>query len=161
MAQAHKFLTLVKFQRCIKCLATSLAAFPCTTEEMSCQGILGVVYLSIKSMVEHSVKKQDCKHPKSTEKPAFNNTINLGKPGLMIIEMKKENKSSQAVNVWLTIKRLVQLNPVFVDEVAVVFAVPESCVSHQLSHSCLKTVHWATLCTHKTYKTDQNTNDIL
>ncbi len=86
----------MKFQRCIKCLATSLAAFPCTTEEMSCQGILGVVYLSIKSIVEHIVKKEDRKHLKCIEKTAFNNTINLGLPGLMIIEMKK-TKSSQAV----------------------------------------------------------------
>lgn len=41
--------TLVKFQRWMKCRATSRAALPCTTEEMSCQGILGVVYLSMKS----------------------------------------------------------------------------------------------------------------
>lgn len=33
----------------MKCRATSRAALPCTTEEMSCQGILGVVYLSMKS----------------------------------------------------------------------------------------------------------------
>lgn len=47
-------LTLVKFQRWMKCRATSRAALPCTTEEMSCQGILGVVYLSMKSVGQES-----------------------------------------------------------------------------------------------------------
>lgn len=41
--------TLVKFHRWMKCLATSRAALPWTTEAMSCQGILGVVCLSMKS----------------------------------------------------------------------------------------------------------------
>lgn len=41
--------TLVKFHRWMKCLATSRAAFPWTTEAMSCQGILGVLCLSMKS----------------------------------------------------------------------------------------------------------------
>lgn len=48
-------LTLVKFQRWMKCRATSRAALPCTTEEMSCQGILGVVYLSMKSKEQESM----------------------------------------------------------------------------------------------------------
>lgn len=43
---------MVKFQRWMKCLATSRAAVPCTTEAMSCQGILGVVCLSMKSTRE-------------------------------------------------------------------------------------------------------------
>ena len=47
--------TLVKFQRWMKCRATSRAALPCTTEEMSCQGILGVVYLSMKSTGQESM----------------------------------------------------------------------------------------------------------
>lgn len=41
--------TLVKFQRWMKWRATSRAAFPWTTEPISCQGILGVEYLSMKS----------------------------------------------------------------------------------------------------------------
>lgn len=47
--------TLVKFQRWMKCRATSRAALPCTTDEMSCQGILGVVYLSMKSTGQESM----------------------------------------------------------------------------------------------------------
>lgn len=41
--------TLVKFQRWMKWRATSRAAFPWTTEPISCQGIRGVEYLSMKS----------------------------------------------------------------------------------------------------------------
>lgn len=41
--------TFVKFQRWMKCRATSRAAFPCTTEAMSCHGIRGVECLSMKS----------------------------------------------------------------------------------------------------------------
>lgn len=41
--------TLQKFHRCMKCLDTSLAAFPYTTAPMSCHGIRGVLSLSMKS----------------------------------------------------------------------------------------------------------------
>lgn len=37
-----------------------------------------------------------------------------------------------------TIKRFLQLDPVLVDEIAVVFAVPESGVSHQADDVCLQ-----------------------
>lgn len=42
--------TLIAFHRWIKCLATSLAALPWTKTPMSCQGILGVVDRSTKSV---------------------------------------------------------------------------------------------------------------
>lgn len=49
MWPSHNIGTLVKFQRWMKWRATSRAAFPWTTEPISCQGIRGVEYLSIKS----------------------------------------------------------------------------------------------------------------
>ena len=42
-------LTLVKFQRWIKCLPTSRAALPTNTQPMSCHGILGISFRFIQS----------------------------------------------------------------------------------------------------------------
>lgn len=62
--------TLVKFQRWMKCLATSRAAFPCTTEAMSCQGILGVVCLSMKSAKAETRDGGDAEGGVSEQPPA-------------------------------------------------------------------------------------------
>lgn len=79
---------------------------------MSCQGILGVVYLSMKS--GRAEKREGW--------------------------LKQAAPSSQQRQP--TVKRLVQLDPVPVDKVAVVFSVPEARVSAQLPHSCFHSTHW-------------------
>lgn len=48
--------TFVKFQRWMKWRATSRAAFPWTAEAMSCHGIRGVEYLSMKSAQVHQAR---------------------------------------------------------------------------------------------------------
>lgn len=102
--------TLVKFQRWMKCLATSRAALPCTTEAMSCQGILGVVCLSMKSAEAER------------------------REGRRLREAGLRSRRHQP-----TVKRFVQLDPVLVHKVAVVFPVPEARVSEQFCHPCVHT----------------------
>lgn len=101
----------MKFQRWMKCLATSRAALPWTAEAMSCQGILGVVYLSMKSVQTEQRK------------------VRLGQ------------RARASGHVRRTVEGLLQLDPVLVDKVAVVLPVPEARVALQLPHVRLEAPH--------------------
>lgn len=175
--------TLVKFQRWMKCRATSRAALPCTTEEMSCQGILGVVYLSMKSVGQGSMAELPQTKDMSVEKHSIPllrlrflapstpkaddldcnsitgpkipqrefcyfclatkpNQTSLVTSGLEAGKIRSETEKVLK-KVWemqrlpLTSKRLVELNPVFKDKVAIVFSVPKPGFPKQFSNTCL------------------------
>ena len=107
-------LTLVKFQRWMKCLATSRAAFPWTTEAMSCQGILGVVCLSMKSEEQK---------------------VGVSGGGREVFPPRRAGGR--------TVEGFLQLDPVPVHKVAVVLPVPEARFPEQLADARLQTANRA------------------
>ena len=156
----------------MKCLATSRAALPWTTEAMSCQGILGVWYLSMKSApseeeeekmggwrTERLVQREEeIKSGTNTCLLVLGSSLcKISRWLLVSIKLMYQEKcASVSVCVCVcvcvcalpTIKRLLQLDPVLVDKVAVVFSMPEARVALKLSNTCLQAPHWTTPYTH-------------
>lgn len=60
---------------------------------------------------------------------------------------KEKTKYAQPpTTMVLTSKRFIELNPVFEDEIAVVFSMPESGFPMELSHTCLYTSEGGCVC---------------
>lgn len=69
-----------------------------------------------------------------------------------MLTSKQTEPKQPPTSAVLTSKRLIELNPVFEDEVAVVLSMPEAGFPVELSHACLQTADGVGVCEHsKTY----------